>query len=51
VLGALRTHLAALEPHSRNIAIRRANPQNRWLLFTNTDMVFILISMTLAKRI
>jgi len=36
-----RTHLAALEPHSRNIAIRRANPRNRWLLFTNTDMVFL----------
>jgi len=36
-----RTHLAALEPHSRNIAIRRSNPRNRWLLFTNTDMIFL----------
>jgi hypothetical protein len=36
-----RTHLLALEPHSRNIAIRRANPQNRWVLSTNTDMVFV----------
>lgn len=35
------THLAALEPHSRNIAIRRANPRNRWVLLTNTDMVFL----------
>ena len=36
-----QTHLAALEPHSRNIAIRRSNPRNRWLLFTNTDMIFL----------
>jgi hypothetical protein len=36
-----RTHLSALEPHSRNIGIRRSNPQNRWVLFTNTDMVFV----------
>src|ERR1017187_1956491 len=36
-----RTHLAALEPHSRNIGIRRSNPANRWVLFTNTDMVFV----------
>jgi hypothetical protein len=35
------THLSALEPHSRNIAIRRSNSQNRWLLFTNTDMIFV----------
>src|ERR1700722_5214878 len=36
-----RTHLSAVEPHSRNIAIRRSNPRNRWLLFTNTDMIFL----------
>jgi len=36
-----RTHLQALEPHARNIAIRRSNPLNRWVLLTNTDMVFI----------
>jgi hypothetical protein len=36
-----RTHLAALEPHSRNIAIRRSNPRNRWVLLTNTDMIFL----------
>ncbi len=35
-----RTRLAALEPQSRNIAARRANPANRWLLSTNTDMIF-----------
>jgi hypothetical protein len=36
-----RTHLSALEPHSRNIAIRRSNPRNRWILSTNTDMIFL----------
>jgi hypothetical protein len=36
-----RTHLAALEPHSRNIALRRSNPRNRWILFTNSDMIFL----------
>ena len=35
------THLSALEPHSRNIAIRRSNPVNRWILSTNTDMIFL----------
>lgn len=36
-----RTHLVALESISRNTAIRRANPANRWILSTNTDMVFV----------
>jgi len=36
-----KTHLVALESQSRNIAIRRSNPANRWLLFTNTDMLFV----------
>ncbi|MCJ7531979.1 MAG: glycosyltransferase, partial [Anaerolineales bacterium] len=35
------THLKVLEPLSRNIAIRRTNPKNRWILSTNTDMVFV----------
>jgi hypothetical protein len=35
-----RTRLVALESQSRNIAIRRANPANRWILSTNTDMIF-----------
>lgn len=34
------TDLVALEPVSRNVAIRRSNPNNKWLLFTNTDMIF-----------
>jgi hypothetical protein len=36
------THLFATEPHTRNIAIRRSNPRNRWILSTNTDMIFVL---------
>lgn len=35
-----KTRLAALESQSRNIAIRRSNPANRWVLSTNTDMIF-----------
>jgi hypothetical protein len=30
-----------IEPFARNIAIRNANPNNKWLLSTNTDMIFI----------
>jgi len=36
-----RTHLNALESISRNIATRRSNPNNRWVLSTNTDMIFV----------
>lgn len=36
-----RTRLQALEPISRNVAIRRSNPANRWILSTNTDMIFV----------
>ncbi len=35
------TYLKVLEPLARNVAIRRSNPENRWILSTNTDMVFI----------
>jgi hypothetical protein len=35
------TKLVALEPISRNVAVRRSNPDNRWILSTNTDMVFV----------
>ncbi len=38
---AERTHLVALEPVARNIAVRRSNPANRWILSTNTDMIFV----------
>jgi hypothetical protein len=40
-LFAGRTHLPAIEPLARNVAARRSNPSNRWLLSTNTDMVFV----------
>jgi hypothetical protein len=36
-----KTHLLALEPVSRNVAVRRSNPANRWILSTNTDMLFV----------
>jgi len=36
-----RTHLVALEPVARNVAVRRSNPGNRWILSTNTDMIFV----------
>src|SRR5579863_2490172 len=35
------SHLTALEPIARNVGIRRSNPDNRWILSTNTDMVFV----------
>ena len=51
---AQRSHLAALEPQSRNIGIRRSNPRNRWVLFTNTDMVFVprrdILSLSAAAQ-
>ena len=36
-----KTHLVALEPVARNVAIRRSDPSNRWILSTNTDMIFV----------
>ncbi|HEV2879449.1 MAG TPA: hypothetical protein VGW96_07655, partial [Candidatus Eremiobacteraceae bacterium] len=36
-----RTKLLALEPIARNVAVRRSNSDNRWILSTNTDMVFV----------
>ncbi len=36
-----RTHLVALESPARNVAVRRSNPANRWILSTNTDMIFV----------
>ena len=36
-----KTHLAALEPVARNVAIWRSSPTNRWILSTNTDMIFV----------
>src|SRR5579863_9633987 len=36
-----KTHLVALEPVARNVAVRRSNSANRWILSTNTDMIFV----------
>lgn len=38
----LKTHLVTVEPVARNVGARRSNPNNRWILSTNTDMVFLL---------
>jgi hypothetical protein len=40
-LFAHRTHLVALESIARNVGVRRSNPANRWILSTNTDMIFV----------
>jgi hypothetical protein len=36
-----RTHLPVIEPVARNAGVRRANPSNRWVLSTNTDMILL----------
>lgn len=40
-LFAHKTKKATVEPVARNAAIVRSNPNNRWILSTNTDMIFI----------
>jgi hypothetical protein len=35
------THLFTLEPLARNVAVRRSNENNRFILSTNTDMIFV----------
>src|SRR6185312_9292004 len=34
--------LPVVEPIARNVGIRRSNPDNRWILSTNADDVFVL---------
>lgn len=36
-----KTHLFALEPIARNVGLRRSSPESRWVLSTNTDMIFV----------
>ncbi len=36
-----KTRLVALEPVARNVAVRRSYPGNRWILSTNTDIIFV----------
>ncbi|MDW7555773.1 MULTISPECIES: hypothetical protein [Azospirillum] len=40
-LFADRTSYATVESVARNVGLRRSNPRNRWILSTNTDMVFL----------
>lgn len=39
-----RTKLVTIEPLARNIGIRRMNKKNKWILSTNTDIIFTLNS-------
>lgn len=46
------THLAAVEPVARNVAVRRADPRNRWILSTNTDIILLTHSRrTLTEEV
>lgn len=45
-----KTHLVAIEPIARNIGVRRTNPENRWVLSTNTDMIFITEPLSVQSR-
>ena len=38
---AALTHRTVVEPVARNAGIRRANPANRWILSTTTDMILV----------
>ena len=37
----IKTDLPVQEALARNVAIRRSNPLNRWILSTNSDMIFV----------
>jgi hypothetical protein len=39
-----KTHLPVVEAVARNVGVRYSNPANRWILSTNTDMIFHPIS-------
>jgi hypothetical protein len=36
-----KSRLVALEPIARNVAVRRSRQDNRWILSTNTDIIFV----------
>jgi hypothetical protein len=36
-----KSKMLLLEPVARNVAIRRSNSKNKWILSTNADMVFV----------
>jgi hypothetical protein len=39
-----KTRLVAIEPISRNVAVRRSSSKNRWILSTNTDLIFLTLA-------
>lgn len=43
--------LPLLESFSRNVALRRANPKNRWMLSTNPDMIFLIKNGNSFRRL
>src|SRR5579875_427457 len=45
------SHLVTDEPLARNIALRRSNPANRWILATNTDLIFAPLTGTSLTEI
>ena len=38
---AARTHLKTIEPVARKVAVRQSNPAHRWILSTNTEILFL----------
>jgi hypothetical protein len=38
---AKQSSLPLLEPIARNVALRRSRPDNKWILSTNIDMIFV----------
>lgn len=46
-----KTHLPILETVARNVAIRRSNPNNKWILSTNPDMIFVPVEGSLTTTI
>lgn len=43
--------LPVLESFSRNVALRRANAKNRWVLSTNPDMIFLIRTGNHLRRL
>ena len=39
-----QTPLKVIEPIARNVAVRRSNAGNRWILSTNSDMIFLMLN-------
>lgn len=40
----LNTHLQVVEPIARNVALRRSDERNKWILSTNTDLIVVPLS-------